>query len=603
MEAGGKQLANESADAGTPSRTGRRSMSVEARSRVDVEAPAIACPPALADTAYIILPRPSEGLTGLRFLAAMMVAVPHGLYSLCNYVDSQGRDLFAVTLLSLPTTLLSGLGMSLFFTLSGFVIHFNYGPRLLRLSWRQIHEFIVARFARLYPLYFVALLVELIVGRFMMKIAGDGVPEGFSPAGLPFYATLSQMWFWRDYLGFSLQSQYGETAQVAWSISTEWFFYMVYPLIALVLGRVRSWRSTLFLAIVFAAAATVYAVALIHQEFNSSLQQAAESLKYGPVAAHDNWQDSFARWRIYFSPYSRILEFIGGCFMAQLYLWTQRPGAPRLGRRGAEAATAASVLVVVMLHLAIMMPGSFGLPDWVLWLHMNFGYALGVMPLLYLVATYRTVVERFLSLRWMVVGGNMSYSIYLLHMAFWTMLHRGHIGPALGPTAIMFLRFLVAFALLLFVSYTVYRHFEMPARMWLRRHLSIPAVHGTRIYAARHVVVVVIFIAPIATALSSRVTFSHPYPDTISDVAARYGGSCGVQPFAASAAVATACLGKTACDYTVDARILGDPANGCGKDFLVVWRCASSANGRHRLLLPAEAGLGSVAHLACNNSR
>jgi hypothetical protein len=61
------------------------------------------------------------------------------------------------------------------------------------------------------------------------------------------------------------------------------------------------------------------------------------------------------------------------------------------------------------------------------------------------------------------------------------------------------------------------------------------------------------------------------------------------------------CVGEASCEYKVDVFKLGDPANGCGKDFLVAWRCASSADIRNVLRLPPEAGLGSVARLICKN--
>ena len=82
-------------------------------------------------------------LDGLRFMAAMLVAGGH--YA---SIFSQGSPPVMVTTLA-------GLGMTLFFVLSGFVIHYNYCGTIPKAG--GLRAFAVARFARLYPLY-IALL-------------------------------------------------------------------------------------------------------------------------------------------------------------------------------------------------------------------------------------------------------------------------------------------------------------------------------------------------------------------------------------------------------------------------------------------------------------
>src|SRR5260370_292937 len=80
-------------------------------------------------------------LTGVRFVAAFTIAAGH-IYS--------------------PVNELTLIGMPLFFTLSGFIIHYVYAAPFAA-SWRGAAvEFAGARFSRIYPLYFVLLLVALI---------------------------------------------------------------------------------------------------------------------------------------------------------------------------------------------------------------------------------------------------------------------------------------------------------------------------------------------------------------------------------------------------------------------------------------------------------
>lgn len=80
--------------------------------------------------------------------------------------------------------------------------------------------------------------------------------------------------------------------------------------------------------------------------------------------------------------------------------------------------------------------------------------------------------------------------------------------------------------------------------------------------------------------------------------AATYGGNCGAPRGNASAAVAAACNGKDSCPWVVDWKELGDPAHGCGKDFVVEWRCGGSAK-TGSVTLPPEAGVKKTALISC----
>jgi hypothetical protein len=66
----------------------------------------------------------------------------------------------------------------------------------------------------------------------------------------------------------------------------------------------------------------------------------------------------------------------------------------------------------------------------------------------------------------------------------------------------------------------------------------------------------------------------------------------------ATAALTSGCdNAKSTCMFTVDLAQLGDPANGCGKDFVANWRCGNDQNV-HKFYLPVEASGKSVV-LSC----
>ena len=104
-------------------------------------------------------------------------------------------------------------------------------------------------------------------------------------------------------------------------------------------------------------------------------------------------------------------------------------------------------------------------------------------------------------------------------------------------------------------------------------------------------------------------TPSDPNESAIHVVEATYGLSC--KDFAeelprvnrvklgnATKALMQGCeAAKSSCVYAVDVTKIGDPADGCGKDFVANWRCGSDPKV-HQFYLAAEAS-GRSALLSC----
>jgi peptidoglycan/LPS O-acetylase OafA/YrhL len=102
--------------------------------------------------------KPIPSLTGLRFIAAFSVLFAHALPKMI-FPWPEGEvapDIYTM----LHAT--SAEGMSLFFVLSGFVIHYNYSGQLATQGTVGYIIFFIARFARLYPLYFCCLAFDLL---------------------------------------------------------------------------------------------------------------------------------------------------------------------------------------------------------------------------------------------------------------------------------------------------------------------------------------------------------------------------------------------------------------------------------------------------------
>src|ERR1700693_460568 len=106
-------------------------------------------------------------LTGLRFVAAATIFLAH-------FAEGSG-----VALLGLRSPI-SVIGMPLFFTLSGFIVHYIYAAAFAK-GWRAaVPTFALARFSRLYPLFF-ALLLFYVLGRLgRMFYAHPGIGLSFA---------------------------------------------------------------------------------------------------------------------------------------------------------------------------------------------------------------------------------------------------------------------------------------------------------------------------------------------------------------------------------------------------------------------------------------
>src|SRR5579862_7296652 len=121
-------------------------------------------------------------LDGLRFIAAGTVLFSHGYFYLLLFQQSS-----SITAYNAPFVALANVGMTLFFVLSGFVIHYNYAASVALPG--GVRAFFVARFARLYPLFFLVFAISTIG---VLRHA-DGKADVIGP--IPLYLTFTQTWW------------------------------------------------------------------------------------------------------------------------------------------------------------------------------------------------------------------------------------------------------------------------------------------------------------------------------------------------------------------------------------------------------------------------
>ena len=163
---------------------------------------------------------PIPALTSLRGLAAWWVVVFHFREALppqapafVHVVASYGY-----------------LAVDLFFILSGFVIARSYSHHFARsIEIKTICFFYGFRLARIYPLHLFVLVLFLLNPFALAFFSTAGIPQdGYDINYFIMSIFLVQNWGWTNELQWNIP---------AWSISTEWFAYLIFPFIAILASR------------------------------------------------------------------------------------------------------------------------------------------------------------------------------------------------------------------------------------------------------------------------------------------------------------------------------------------------------------------------------
>jgi peptidoglycan/LPS O-acetylase OafA/YrhL len=370
-------------------------------------------------------------LTGLRGLAALLVVITH--YWAWTKVTSADALPASVT----PWMATSGIGMAIFFTLSGYVITLSYA----KWDWRNRPVFNLTRLffyrlARLYPAFFVFALLAIL--RFpALQDLTDPNAQGYL---LP-HLLLWQAW-WPVKYGDVLASD--DFFHVSWSLSVECALYLAFAIGAIFLAVLPKWR---FKPIILGA---VFLVAT--WELVDAAWSARQSLM------PEGWTDlDWYRWLFLFSPYAISLQFVIGIAAYRISLLPLPSGVARLL---SNAGAAGLLAVYVLSATGAVSPGAF----------MGGMYAALATGLLMAGASSDSITNRLLSGRAIVYIGTISYSLYLFHYVTPPLALHGRQFDSFTPTAAAFhaINFAASLALAIIFSTGVYSLVEVPGRRWIR---------------------------------------------------------------------------------------------------------------------------------------
>jgi peptidoglycan/LPS O-acetylase OafA/YrhL len=373
-------------------------------------------------------------LTSLRFIAALAVVVLHY------------RDLLGPLPAWLLQLIVGGqFGVTFFFVLSGFILTYRYrdwfaGGVGAAGYWR----FQRFRLARIYPVYVLGLLLDTPWHLIERAQAGQLAAEAPTFAA-SWLVNLVGLQAWVPVVPYAM---FWNTP--AWSVAAEFFFYAAFPWLCSVLARHGTSAGRLAAALLGAllGGALLYAAMIYAMNY---VWQVAPQTQYLVIV---------------YNPLLRGSEFVAGCVAGHLFMLMRDRGDPLLRTERARNAVVALCLLAIGARIA--MPGYSG-PSSVLWLiDGSVKYAAFILPfvgLILAVASGRTWLSPLLERPMIVLLGEASYSLYIIHWSVVTVLHLKLLGP-LGTPLVHALLLLAT----VLMSVACYRWVEVPWRRRLRGH-------------------------------------------------------------------------------------------------------------------------------------
>ncbi len=366
-----------------------------------------------------------DALTSLRFFAAAMIVIYHsgGLFGL-----------------SKTSCFLLDQGVSFFFVLSGFILAYVY-PKLE--TWAEIRRFWWARIARIWPAFFVSFLIA-----FWLLSLDWSFKRGL--------ANLFMISAW-----IPLPRYFFSYNAPAWSISTEMFFYLAFPFL------IYRWENTWSVKLVTSGIIVLSLILvskLLHLPLYSSINDGLTTSAL-----------------VYIHPLSRIFEFIIGIFVA--FYWRKHvPHVQWSEFRASVYEVGVISLVAISMHycpLANWISGTWlGYPA-AKWLYSS-GSMLVFGLLIYIMAIGRGRITAWLSHPTLVLLGEISFSLYLLHQIL-LIYYQSNISNI--PQKSNILSLAIFWVILLLASYLMWALIEMPARRLLLGR-GKNAIHGTKVMQA-----------------------------------------------------------------------------------------------------------------------
>ncbi|WP_158795339.1 acyltransferase [Pedobacter sp. L105] len=347
-------------------------------------------------------------LTSLRFVFALFVFFSHtGSYL---HTDKAYRSFYERYLYE------GYLGVSFFFILSGFVLAYSYKEKFVRKEITK-KDFWIARVARVYPLHLITfpLSIPLSLG-FLLKAKTSTIIA----------VSIAHLFMLQSYMPYRVF--YFDFNGVAWSISDEMFFYLLFPFLVSIFYISR--QKKLIIPYVMLLGVVLI---LCPKDLYYSL--------------------------IYISPFFRLIDFIWGMLLFGLYTKLKDQKWSGLKATLIEISSILLFILFYINHNQIDQLYRYSVYYW--------------LPMLNVIVVFslnKGWISRILSNRIFVLLGEISFSFYMIHA-----LTLGYLKLIIGEDGIqhhILLFILSSFLTTMVFSILSFFYVERPLNKLIKRRLG-----------------------------------------------------------------------------------------------------------------------------------
>ncbi len=335
-----------------------------------------------------------EQVTFTRFLAAISIVIYHYALKLFPFSEGALHEIFKQ----------ADTGVSYFFILSGFVMMFAYGKK----AAINVPEYFQSRFARIYPVYFLAILLVLI--HYILN------SQEIDIYGLLLNIFVIQAWVPAKAISFN---------SPGWSLTIEFFFYVLFPFILKYVFNKINKKALLPILLFWLLSQLVFNLLL-----KSSFYQ-------GETSDSHNF--------LYYFPLMHLNEFLLGN-LAGLYFIN-------MDKKMYRNYDWILILLVVVIVILLKFPTGLNYHNGLL--------AIFFVPLIFLLSSNTGFITTLFNKKIMIFLGEISYGVYILQYPVFTWSRSAlkflHIT---NPYSI----FYISTFLLIIFSGISYHYFETPLR-------------------------------------------------------------------------------------------------------------------------------------------
>lgn len=278
------------------------------------------------------------------------------------------------------------IGVTIFFVLSGFLLAYRYEEKPLD-SKKSYLKYILLRIARIFPLYWILLSCY-----FLDKS----------------YSKDLDTYFLQYSLFYSLFEGYSVSGIVqAWSLTVEFFFYLLSPLLFLLLKK--SWKKCILFLIGFFLLGWSIGYGL--HWYNGNPKGFLYPLKFMVGSTF----------------FGRSAEFFFGMLLA--FLMKKEKGVQFLKNLKKPTLAGGISIFILIIAIAFFARNNFvhGVERWEGRLIHEFLLPVAIAVFFWGLMSEKTIISKLLSTRFFMLLGNASFVFYLIHLSYFNMKLKSYI--------------------------------------------------------------------------------------------------------------------------------------------------------------------------------